>query len=95
MARLTKLQAQIVKAHIEAKVNNSFSDVEYKTPEQVKTLLLEGKTLAGLYEEIEIRYCSVGSIILSNPATFGHMSHSYKAGISKGFKWIFGKLGIE
>lgn len=95
MKRLTKLQARIVKAHIEAKINDKWSIINVCTLGEIKDGLTRGKTFKALYDEIEIRYCSVGSIILSNPATFGHMSHSYKTGISKGFKWVFGELGIE
>jgi len=95
MTRITKLQNEIVKRHLEAKANNKFSDPPVSTLESVKEALLKGETIRFLYEEIEIRHCSIGAIILSNPGTFNHMSQSYKAEIRKGFKIVLDKLNIR
>ena len=94
MKRATKLQLQIINAHLEAKAKNQFSDPPISTRESIKEALLKGETIRFLYEEIEIRYCSIGSIILSNPGTFNHMSQNYKAEIRKGFKILLDKLNI-
>jgi nitroimidazol reductase NimA-like FMN-containing flavoprotein (pyridoxamine 5'-phosphate oxidase superfamily) len=46
--------------------------------------ILEGKTFSGLLDEIEVRFTSITSIILSRKLF--HQSKNYKSGVYKGFK---------
>jgi hypothetical protein len=85
-----------VNAHLKAKSEGKFSDPALDGSwAGIKEALLRGETIRILYEEIEIRYCSITSIILSNPATFSHMSQNYKADIRKGFRIFLNKLNIQ
>jgi hypothetical protein len=74
----------IADAHIEAKKSGQFNSVNVRTKAEVIEALRHGRTFKEVLEQIEIRFCSIGSILLS-----GHMhydSKAYKTGVYKGFK---------
>jgi len=96
MSRITPIQKKIVDAHIEAKKLNVYSDAPYDgSLQELKRLLLEGKTFRFVFETIETRYCSVGSQLLASGLIFEHMSRNYKTGINKGFKLFLNNLNIR
>ena len=97
MKKLTKLQKQIINAHLKAKAENIFlASPDFDgSLDQVKQSLLRGDTIRWIYETIEYKYCSVGSIILSSGELFNHQSQNYKANIRYGFKILFSNLNIE
>ncbi len=80
------------KKHIEARKNSSFDLETVSTKEELKQALLDGKTIAKLLDEVEMRYTSITAIILSH--SLFHESKNYKAGVNKGFKQTFNHLGI-
>lgn len=74
----------IADAHIQAKKDGKFDDPKVKTREELTQALKDGKTFSKLLTEIEMRYCNITSIIMSN-----HMdatTQSYRTGVYKGFK---------
>jgi hypothetical protein len=93
MTRITKLQSDIVNAHIEAKKTNNFTATTFTSMDNMREQLLAGKTSNLLLEAAEIRYCPIPSIIMSN--TFDYESKAYIAGVRKGFKLVFKNLNIK
>jgi len=87
--RITPQIKAIADAHIKARIENSFDNPKVTTIEEIKSLLVDGKTLQGVLEEIEIRYCPITSIFLSRKLQ--HTSKSYVSGVYKGFKILLGK----
>lgn len=87
MKRITPEVKAIADAHIEARRTGSFDNPECSTKEELLTLLQEGKTFQKLLEEIEIRYCTVTSILAGS--MLSHTTGTYKTGIYRGFKEMF------
>lgn len=97
---LTKLQSEIVKRHINAKLSGNWDpeptgESQEEIRANIKRALLNGKTCRGLYLYIEDRYCSVTSMILASADIFGHLSQGYKKSITEGFKVVFKQLEIQ
>lgn len=86
MKRITPKIKAIADAHLEAKRSGIFDNPRVTTKEEVIEALLGGKTLLAVLEEIEIRFCSVGSLLMASHFSFGHHSNNYKANVYKGFK---------
>lgn len=84
MNRISKTAKAIADAHIQARITNNFTDPQVSTREELLTKLHEGETFEQLIREIELRYCSVTSILLSG--MMNHASHSYKQAVYKAFK---------
>lgn len=76
----------IADAHIEARSTGKFDNPKVTTKEEVINALLEGKTFSEVMTQIELRYCSITSILLNNH--FQHSSNGYRAAIYKGFKFL-------
>lgn len=99
MARITKAQSKIMKAHLEASMADKFDFENYPTIEReghnyldfdkIKFLISEGKTIRQLFEEIEARYCSTGSMIMSK--LMKHSSNNYGADLRRGFRIFLSK----
>jgi len=92
--RITKNQAKIRDRHLKAKQEGSFdypNGHKINSRDELIKILNSGKTSQGFLEEIEIRYCNVTSIMLSN---MSYNSQSYRSGINKGFSKILANLGI-
>lgn len=81
-----KTKKQIIDAHIEARLTNTFNEKVVSSRQELIDALHEGYTFKKLVEEIEIRFISVTSIV--SMVTFKHMSQAYKQGIRKGFNSI-------
>lgn len=81
--RLPKEWKVIADAHIKACMNKQFDDVFVSNDKEIYAAMREGKTFTNILEEIEIRYCSMTSIMTFK--LFAHVSESYKRGIYKGF----------
>ncbi len=86
MARITKEIKAIADAHLQARLSGQWDNPVVKTKEEVLALLREGKTFEAVLEQIEIKFASVGSILLNR--TFDHTSTNYKSAIYKGFKTL-------
>jgi len=87
--RITPQIKAIADAHIKARIDNSFDDPKASTIEEIRSLLVDGKTLQGVLEEIEIRYCPITSIFIARQMK--HSSKAYVSGVYKGFKILLGK----
>lgn len=85
MTRATKLQKHIIEAHFEAKRTGQWNCRPIKSVTDLVEALKAGETCKELFEEMEVRYASVTSILLANTALFGHFSQSYVRDIRKAF----------
>jgi hypothetical protein len=96
MSRISKTQAAIVAAHLEAIRTGNF-DVPEKvnTREDAYNLLTSGKTIKPLAEEIASRYVSITSQLMASQGLFGYVSEAYKRDFAKGFKVVFNALNIN
>lgn len=102
-AKITKLQKQIVDAHLTASIKDSFDypvlkcgeEPKIKTKEQVIQLLAEGKTIYHVHKEIETRYVSITSQLYASPHVFGVITDAYKRDYTKGFKTLLNQLNIR
>lgn len=86
MKRITPEIKAIADAHIKAIAESKFDDPVVSSKEELIEALKQGKTFSELINQIETRFISVGSCVLSR---FGHQSDSYRNGIYKGFKQLF------
>ena len=84
--RITKETKRIADAHIEARLNGTFDDPQVSTKDELIQALRDGKTFSGLLDQIEIKFTSITSILLSRQLF--HQSKSYTNGVYKGFKII-------
>lgn len=84
--RITATQKKIADAHLAAKIAGKFDDPVVVGRDQLVEQLKAGKTFKAFLDEVETRYCSVGSLVLASPKLLGHHSHAYKANVYKGFK---------
>lgn len=102
-AKITKLQKQIVDAHLTASIKDSFDypalkcgeEPKIKTKEQVIQLLAKGKTIYHVHKEIETRYVSITSQLYASPHVFGLVTDAYKRDYTKGFKTLLNQLNIR
>lgn len=93
MNRISTRAKRIADAHIQARINNSFTDPEVESREDIIRVLDEGHTLSGLLREVELRYCSVTSMMLSG--VLNHASANYKKAVYLGFKNLIDKTAID
>ena len=84
MARIQPHVKAIADAHIQARQSGIFDNPQVSTKEDVIRELLAGKTFEEVIRQVEIRFASIGSILMST--TLQHTSQSYKASVYKGFK---------
>jgi len=84
MKRISPKAKAIADAHIKARLEGNFDDPKVTTKQELMDAILEGKTFSGLLDEIEVRFTSITSILLSRKLF--HQSNNYKAGVYKGFK---------
>jgi hypothetical protein len=86
MKKISKLAKSIADAHIQARLNGTFDDPTVKNREELIQQLKEGKTFSQLLDQIEIKFTSITSILLSRKLF--HQSQNYKKGVYKGFKTL-------
>lgn len=86
MKRITPQVKAIADAHLMAKESGMFDNPEITNTQELKDALWAGKTFSGVLEEIEIRYCTTGSMLLGS--CLDHTSNNYKSGVYKGFKTL-------
>lgn len=91
--RISKQVKAIADAHIQAKANGTFDNPSVSTRDEVINALLEGKTVEQVLRQIEVRFCSITSIILSG--TFDYKSNAYRSGVYKGFKTLLQEGGAR
>ena len=87
--RITKQIKAIADAHIAAKASGKFDDIPVATKEEAIFLLLAGKTFSEVLRQVEVRYCSIGSILSSN--LLENTSDNYRKGVYNGFKTLLQK----
>jgi hypothetical protein len=86
--RITPKVKAIADAHISARQNNKFDDINTDTIDQLKSALyVDGKTSEIVMKEIEIRFISITSCLMSSQ--LGYVSKAYRDGVYKGFKIFF------
>lgn len=86
MARITPQIKAIADAHIEARKTGQFDNPRVTTAREVFAQLRAGKTFEEVIKQIEIRYCSIGSILMSTQLSY--TSQAYKSSVYKGFKTL-------
>lgn len=86
MKRISTTAKAIADNYIKARQNNTFTPIT--TPLKTKDEIIQGILQGAVYEEvmhqIEIRFCSVTSILMQGQ--FNYTSNAYKSGVYKGFK---------
>ena len=87
MSRITKEVKAIADAHIAARINNSFDDVEFYGKEELLRLMREGKTFSRVMHEIEIRFCSITSTLMAR--SLCHTTNAYKTAVYNAFKKLY------
>lgn len=90
MKRITKKVKAIADAHIDAKLKGEFDDPYVTTTQELIKELEDGKTFRSLLENIEVRHCTITSLIMSSTAL--GVSKSYTKGVYAGFKEIFSDI---
>lgn len=94
MARITKQQKAIADAHIAAYTANKYDDPALDgSKEQLKTVLLAGKTVRYLMETVVSRL-PITTQLLAKPELFGHQSQAFKSGVYQHFKTALNNLNI-
>ena len=83
MKRITPQIKKIADAHIEARITRKWDNPICKTAQDVFKFTLDGKTIEPLMDEIEIRNCSITSIVMAKQLS--HPSLAYKKGVYQGF----------
>ena len=78
MKRITKKVKAIADAHIEAKLKGEFDNPYVATKQDLIKELEDGKTFRSLLDNIEARYCTITSMLLSSTAL--GVSKSYSKG---------------
>lgn len=89
MNRISNYAKKIADAHILARIDDSFTNPQVSSKEELLMKLDEGETFIDLMKQIEVRFCSVGSCLMSG--VMNHVSQSYKASVYKGFKILLDK----
>lgn len=84
--RITKETKAIADAHISARINGKFDDLPVTSREEAIAQLRAGKTFYEVLRQIEVRYCSTGSILTAR--LIQHSSAAYKQGVYNGFKTL-------
>lgn len=102
MNRVTKRQKEIIEAHLTASLKDNF---DYPCPKvgertisdvnDLRTALIDGKTIHQLHKTIEQKFVSVTSQLMASPQIMGHISEAYKKSYAKGFKELLTKLNIH
>lgn len=89
-SRITPQIKAIAEAHIKAKITGKFDDPIVNNKAEILQHLANGKTFSKLLDTIEIKFCSVGTLLMASGVLLDkHITKSYRAGIYKGFKNIF------
>jgi hypothetical protein len=93
MTRITKLQKETMLRHLEAYKQDKFDLERVNNVEEMKQAIRDGKTIRSLHENIEARFCSVGSAVMSR--LMQHESKSYVRDLSKGYKEVMNSFNIK
>ena len=88
MKRITPQIKAIAEAHIDAKINGTFDNPAVTTKEEVFQSLRDGKTFSEVLRQIEIRYVSITSNLMSSQLNY--VTDAYRKGVYKGFKTLLG-----
>lgn len=97
--RITKLQKQIVDAHLLASQNKKFdfglTQTTALSREAFLAELRNGKTFEYIHDQIATRYVSITSLLMANPDTFNYVSGAYAKDYTNGFKLLLNNLNIK
>ena len=89
MGRITPQVKAIADAHIQARQSGKFDNPTVRTREELFEKLSSGQTFEEVLRQIEVRFASIGSILMST--TMLYVSQSYKSAVYKGFKALLQK----
>jgi hypothetical protein len=78
-----KTKKEIIDAHIQARLNDSFNEKEITNRQELIEALHQGYTFRKLVEEIEARFISISSVV--GIVNLKHITQAYRQGITKGF----------
>ena len=84
---MNKAQRNVVNAHFNARINDSFDVDTILSMDGLIDTLNDGKTIKKLYMEIEATFCSIHSAVSAH--VLSHLSQNYKKDIRKGFNKLF------
>ena len=84
--RITPQVKAIADAHITARLTNSFDNPNANSNAELLSALMDGKTHEKVLDQIELRFCSITSILLGRQ--LGVACDSYRKSVYKGFKLI-------
>jgi len=83
-----KKYIEIANNHIEAKINNSFTNPLVYSREEIIDELKRGETFEKIMEEIEIRFMSITTVIYCR--SLGQINETYKKQVRKAFRQLIG-----
>lgn len=97
MKKITKLQKQIIDAHLNSAITGEWSAPNgVATKQDVIDRITKGDTLEALHSEIEIRSnISVTSLLMASPKVLGHHSAAYIKEYTKTFKNFLNSVNIQ
>jgi hypothetical protein len=95
--RISPKVKAIADAHLEAKLRGYFDDPRVTTRDEVIDSLSAGKTFSEVLSQIEIRFCSITSMMLASNVLrlngdVGYLSANYKRDVYRGFKALLPNL---
>jgi len=84
--RITPQQKRIADAHIKARKADKFTNPVVSTVAELLTALEAGETFSDMLREVEVRHCTVTTLILCRQ--LNHLTDSYTRQVRNGFKEI-------
>ncbi len=75
---------QVADAHISSKMSGYYDDPSVCSRDELIAQMLDGKTFSEVVGQIEIRYISITSLLISSQ--FDHITEAYKKQFYKGIK---------
>lgn len=83
-----KKYIEIANNHINAKINNSFSNPLVNNREEIIHQLKQGETFEKIMDQIEIRFMSITTVIYCR--SLGQINETYKKQVRKAFRQLIG-----
>lgn len=79
---------EIASAHIEARNTGKFDDIPVTSRDELMRHLADGKTFSNVLDQVEIRFCTITSLILAR--SMSHNTDAYRRQVRKGFNALLG-----
>lgn len=90
MKRISKECKAIADRYILARQTNQFTPLTATTRDEVIQGILSGDVYEEVLKQVETRFCTITSILLSSQFTY--TSQGYRQGVYKGFKALLGEV---